>query len=127
MVLLIFFYNRSCNVILSLYIPYYSSVVLPILHQDTLFYVYPCLHPTAPGPVSELRYKENTDTSVNITWKPPKEPNGVIVAYIVEHGVYQVESTTNVTIDARRPTHTVIQALGKLSIFHMKYLGTLIN
>ena len=79
--------------------------------------MYSYLHPTAPGPVSELRYEENTDTSVNITWRPPKEPNGVIVAYIVEHGVYQDESTISVAMRARRPTHDVIRDLGKLLPF----------
>ena len=67
----------------------------------------------APGPVSELRYEEDTDTSVNITWKPPNEPNGVIRIYFVEHGVYQNEPTTSVTIYAGRPAYTVIRALGK--------------
>ena len=73
--------------------------------------------PTAPGPVSELKYEEITDTSIRITWESPKEPNGVIVEYIVEHGVYQDEPTRNVTIHAGRPTHTVIQALSKLLPF----------
>ena len=59
---------------------------------------------------------EITDTSVNITWKPPKEPNGVIVAYIVEHRVYQNESTINV---ARKPTYIVIGTLGKLLLLHI--------
>ena len=86
---------------------------LYILHQDTLF-TYPCLHPTATGPVSELRYDENTDTSsVTITWKPPKELNGDIVTYIVEHGVYLNESIASVTIDAGSATDAVIRSLGK--------------
>ena len=67
-----------------------------------------------PGPVSKLNYGEDTDISVTITWKPPKEPNGVIVAYFVEHGVYQKDPTTNVTIFGGRPMYTVIRALGKL-------------
>ena len=71
-------------------------------------------------PVSELSYEENTDTSVNITWKPPKEPNGDIVAYFVEHGVYQNESTTSVIIHARGgPMYTVIQALSELLPFQI--------
>ena len=65
-----------------------------------------------PGPVFELRYKEDTDSSVNITWKPPKEPNGDIVAYFVEHGVYQNESTTSVELHARGgPMYAVIKDL----------------
>ena len=72
------------------------------------------LHPIAPGPVSELSFEENTNTSVTVTWKPPKEPNGDLVAYFVEHGVYQNESTRSVHIDARRQMRTVIHALGKL-------------
>ena len=77
---------------------------------------YPCCLPSppiAPGPVSELSY-ENTNTSVTVTWKPPKEPNGDLVAYFVEHGVYQNESTRRVAMNARRRMSTVIQALGKL-------------
>ena len=72
-----------------------------------------------PGSVSELSYEESTDTSVNITWKPPKEPNGDIVAYIVEHGVYQNESTTSVRLLATGgPMYTVIQGLGKFLPFY---------
>ena len=71
------------------------------------------VHPIGPGPVSKLSYIENTDTSINITWKLPKEPNGRLVSYIVEHGVYSKESFTSVEIDASRPMQTVIQALGK--------------
>ena len=71
------------------------------------------LHPIAPGPVLDLSYEEDTDTSVNITWKSPKEPNGDIVAYFVEHGVYNKESTTEVRVDPSRPRYTVIQVLGK--------------
>ena len=62
--------------------------------------------------MSELSYNENTETSVNITWKPPKEPNGRLVSYIVEHGVYNKESLTSVEIDASRPRQTVFQDLG---------------
>ena len=74
----------------------------------------PILHSIAPGPVSELSYEESTNTSVTITWKPPKEPNGDLVAYFVEHGVYQNESTRSVALDARRQMRTVVHALGKL-------------
>ena len=78
----------------------------------------------APGSVSELSYEEDTDTSVNITWNPPKEPNGVIVVYFVDHGVYQNESTTSVRLLARGgPMHTVIRALGKCKPFHMVYIS----
>ena len=78
------------------------------------------LYPPVPGPVLDLSYEEDTDTSVNITWKPPKEPNGVIRAYFVEHGVYQNESTTSVRLLARGgPMYTVIQGLGKLLPFHI--------
>ena len=79
----------------------------------------PVLHSIAPGPVSELSYEENTNTSVTVTWKPPKEPNGDLVAYFVEHGVYQNESTTGVGIDAKRPLRSVIQALGELLLLHI--------
>ena len=71
------------------------------------------LHPIAPEPVLDLSYGEDTDTSVNITWNPPKEPNGVIVAYFVEYGVYNKKSAKDVRVDASRPRYTVIQALGK--------------
>ena len=79
----------------------------------------PTLRLIAPGPVSELSYEENTDTSVTITWRPPKEPNGDLVAYFVEHGVYQNESTRSVEIAARSPQHAVIRALGKLAPLHI--------
>ena len=72
------------------------------------------LHPPAPGPVLDLSYEEDTDTSVNITWNQPSQPNGFILAYIVEHGVYQDEPTTSVRLHATGgPMYTVIQTLGK--------------
>ena len=71
------------------------------------------LHPIAPGPVLDLSYEEDTNTSVNITWKAPKEPNGDIVAYFVEHGVYNKKSAKDVRIDDSRQRYTLIQALGK--------------
>ena len=77
----------------------------------------PTLYPVL-GPVSELSYKVKTNTSVNITWMPPKEPNGDIVAYFVEHGVYQNEPTTSVRISARGPMYTVIQGLGEFVPFY---------
>ena len=92
----------------------------PIVHDCICAIFQYCatiLHPTAPGPVSELRYEENTNTSVNVTWKPPKEPNGDILAYFVVYGVYRNKSTIKVTIDARRPLITVVQALGKSLCF----------
>ena len=61
-----------------------------------------------------MSYEENTDTSVNITWKPPKEPNGVIRAYFVEHEVYRNESTRSLGIDVRQSMSAVVQALSEL-------------
>ena len=60
-----------------------------------------------------MSYDEYTDTSVNITWRSPSERNGDIVAYFVEHGVYNKESTIKVRVDASGPSYTVIQALGE--------------
>ena len=71
------------------------------------------LYSIAPGAVLGLSYEEYTDTSVNITWSPPSERNGGILAYFVEHGVYNKKSAKDVRIDASRPRYTVIQALGK--------------
>ena len=79
-------------------------------------YCMPTLYP-APGPVRELGYKVKTNTSVNITWKPPKEPNGDIVAYFVEHGVYQNESTTSVEVTDKQQVQRVIQNLSKLLLY----------
>ena len=94
-------------------------------HMCKVCIMLPTFLPIAPGPVSKLSYEENTDTSVTITWKPPKEPNGDLVAYFVEHGVYQNESTRSVAMDARRPTRTAIQALGNLLLLYI--VLTLIN
>ena len=84
------------------------------MHHTTVLFT---IHTLAPGPISELHYFEKTDTSVNITWKPPIEPNGDIVSYFVKHGVYQNELTTSVRILAGGPMYTVIQALGKCLSF----------
>lgn len=88
--------------------------------------MYCCFHPLAPGPVSKLEYEEKPDTSVKIIWEPPKETNGPVVAYNVKYGVYPNESIRSVTIDARKPSHTVIQALGKLLLLHIlpTFLGS---
>ena len=82
------------------------------------------LHLIVPGPISELSYKATSDTSVTITWKPPKEPNGVIKAYFVEHGVYQYNSTTSVTMHPSTQRHVVIQDLGKFAKPHVFCAGT---
>ena len=87
-----------------------DRLYLLYMHHSTVLFA---IHTIEPGPISELHYCEKTDTSVNITWKPPKEPNGHIVSYSVEHGVYQNESTTSVIILAGGPMYTVIEALGK--------------
>ena len=87
------------------------------MHNTILF----AIHTIDPGLVSELQYFQNTDTSVNITWKPPKEPNGNIEAYFVEHGVYQNESTTesvSLSAEDRRLMHIVIQNLSKSLLLH---------
>ena len=101
-----------CSIIACHIIHQLSSIALP----DILLRIYNVV----PGPVSELSYEENTDTAVNVTWKPPEKPNGDIVAYFVEHGVYQNEPTTSVRIHARGgPMYTVIRGLGELLPFHI--------
>ena len=88
-----------------------DRLYLLYIHHSTVLFT---IHTLDPGPISELHYFEKTDTSVNITWMSPKEPNGDILAYFVEHGVYQNESTTSVRILATGgPMYTVIQGLGK--------------
>ena len=103
--------------------PHYqlSGIALP----DFILYI----QYIVPGPVSELSYEENTNTSVSITWKPPKEPNGDIVAYFVEHELYQNESTTSVILHAGGPKYNVIQGLGKLlpSYINIVYLALYIT
>ena len=94
-------------------------IVLLMYHANSLMCSLYTLHLIVPGAVCKLSYVEDTNTSVHITWKSPKEPNGDIVAYFVEHGVYQNESTSAVRLHARRPMHTVIGALGKLLPFHI--------
>ena len=94
---------------------FYDCIYSVTLHMKILSKtVLPAFHPIVPGPVSELSYEENTNTSVNVTWKPPKEPNGYLVAYFVEHGVYQNESTRSKKINAGQAMCIVIRALGKL-------------
>ena len=87
----------------------------------TILYI--TIHTIEPGPLSELHFSENTNTSVTITWTPPKEPNGVIVSYFVEYEVYQNEPTTSVTIIAGETMYTVIQDLGRFLPFCIVYQG----
>ena len=81
------------------------------MHHATVLFT---MYAIDPGPISELHSKVRTNASVNITWKPPKDPYGVIVAYFVEHGVYQDELTTSVELNVTGGSmYTVIQGLGE--------------
>ena len=64
---------------------------------------------TVPGPPFGLTYKASSDTTANISWSEPEEPNGVILTYVVEYG----EFGENVTVREEVATpQYIIQDLG---------------
>ena len=54
--------------------------------------------PTVPGPVSDLTALLNL-TSIDLTWRPPQEPNGVIINYEVTYRVTGSNLVTTNTTD----------------------------
>ena len=50
-----------------------------VLHLCILLFF--ALHSTAPGPPTEFRGKVLSDKEINITWKEPINPNGIIRKY----------------------------------------------
>ena len=50
-----------------------------VLHLCILFFF--VLHSTAPGPPTEFRGEVLSDKEINITWKEPIKPNGIIRKY----------------------------------------------
>ena len=65
---------------------------------------------TVPGPPFGLTYKVSSDTTANISWSEPEEPNGVILSYVVEYGELGVDAT--VREEVTTPQY-MIQNLGK--------------
>ncbi|KRY55867.1 Protein sidekick -like protein, partial [Trichinella britovi] len=47
--------------------------------------------PDRPGPVQSLRFHDVLLDSVNISWTPPSEPNGVIIGYRVTYKTYKLD------------------------------------
>ena len=102
--------SGQCVTPLSRYVHGHQSGLPPISSHELLLKELVSLHPIAPWPVLDLSYEE-IGTSISIAWKPPKEPNGDIIAYFVEHGVCNSESTFGVRVDASGPRYSVFRAL----------------
>ena len=67
-----------------------------------------------PGPVSNLSYSITSNTSANITWSEPTEPNGFITGYVMEYGVYEANKTK---VNFRKDvTATSLEDLGELLV-----------
>lgn len=47
--------------------------------------------PDRPGPVGPLVFNDILVDSVNVSWTPPSEPNGVILGYLVTYKTYKLE------------------------------------
>ena len=47
------------------------------------------LHSTAPGPVSNIVWTRQTDTTAVVSWGPLERPNGIITGYIITLAEYQ--------------------------------------
>ncbi|KRZ30000.1 Protein sidekick -like protein [Trichinella pseudospiralis] len=47
--------------------------------------------PDRPGPVQSLRFHDVLLDSVNISWTPPSEPNGIIIGYRVTYKTYKLD------------------------------------
>ena len=40
---------------------------------------------TVPGPPASVWFPEVSNTLAKITWEPPREPNGIIIGYMVSY------------------------------------------
>ena len=64
--------------------------------------------------MSSLSYSITSNTSAKITWSEPAEPNGVIIGYVMEYGVYEGNKTK---VNFRKDvTATSLKDLGELLV-----------
>lgn len=42
-----------------------------------------------PGPVSNLTFTDILLDSINVSWLPPKQPNGKLLGYIINYRTYK--------------------------------------
>ncbi|KJH44141.1 fibronectin type III domain protein [Dictyocaulus viviparus] len=61
----------------------------------------------APGPVSDLTATPTGPTSVEVTWRPPNEPNGVIAGYTL---VYNLKSIGECGPRSSTPIHKHVRS-----------------
>uniref|UniRef100_A0A915DIS7 Fibronectin type-III domain-containing protein n=1 Tax=Ditylenchus dipsaci TaxID=166011 RepID=A0A915DIS7_9BILA len=69
---------------------------------------------TAPGPVSDLNVLPQTADSLQLSWRPPQNPNGQVTGYEVTYQLISRGMCDNVpdrviTVVSDRPTHTIGQ------------------
>jgi protein sidekick len=44
-----------------------------------------------PGPVGSLTFQDILLDSVNVSWAPPQQPNGIILNYVVNYRTYKLD------------------------------------
>ena len=64
------------------------------------------IHPSAPGPVSNLTINV-TLTSVSLFWSPPEQLNGILTHYEVTYIVYGSTEVINVISESLDTTFTI--------------------
>ena len=64
------------------------------------------IHPSAPGPVSNLTMNV-TLTSVNLFWRPPEQHNGILTRYEVTYRVNGSNEVINVSSESLSTTFTI--------------------
>ena len=64
------------------------------------------IHPSAPGPVSNLTINV-TLTSVNLFWSPPEQHNGILTRYEIIYRLNSSSQITTVRISSLSTTFTI--------------------
>ena len=65
------------------------------------------IHPSAPGPVSNLTINV-TLTSVNLFWSPPGQHNGILTHYEVTYRLNDNNGVINVSSESLSTTFTIM-------------------
>jgi hypothetical protein len=60
-----------------------------------------------PGEVSDIQFINVYDTSIELEWKPPSQPNGLITSYIISFKSNRTNKFENIILDASQTNFTL--------------------
>ena len=84
------------------------------------------LHSTAPGPVSNIVWTRQTDTTAVVSWDPPERPNGIITGYFIRLTEYQGTTVIQMNSVGANVTSVDIShnSLGKRGVHYTSCIAT---